>query len=119
MLIVLVFVGLALPAAAVALTLRTAGRAPAANVSRMATAARSSGVPEIGALYASTRATQHKCTASVVHSPGGDTLMTAAHCVVGSGVGMVFVPGQRGAQTPFGRWIVTARVPRAGMGNAP
>lgn len=107
MLIVLVFVALALPATAFALTLRTARGAPSAKVRRMPTAARSSGVPEIGALYASTRATQHGCTASVVHSPGANTLITAAHCLVGGGVGMVFVPGQRGALTPFGRWIVT------------
>jgi len=74
----------------------------------MLIATRSSGVPEIGALYASSRATQHGCTASVVHSPRGNTLITAAHCVVGNGAGMVFVPGQRGGQTPYGRWTVTA-----------
>jgi len=34
--------------------------------------------------------------------------MTAAHCVAGNAAGMVFVPGQRGAQAPYGRWTVTA-----------
>ena len=108
MLVVLVFGALALPATALALTLRIAPKAPPASVGRMPTATRSSAVPEIGALYASAGATRHECTAGVVHSPGGNLLITAAHCVAGSGVGMVFAPGQRGAQTPFGRWIVTA-----------
>jgi len=59
-------------------------------------------------LYATAHARRHTCTASVVHSAHKDTLITAAHCVVGRGVGMVFAPGQHGTQTPFGRWIVTA-----------
>jgi len=107
-LIVLVFVALALPATALALTLRHRGKATPASIDRMPIATRSSGVAEIGALYGSSRATQHGCTASVVHSPRGNTLITAAHCVVGKGAGMVFVPGQRAAQTPYGRWTVTA-----------
>jgi len=101
---VFAFVALALPATALALH---HSKSPA-SVGRMLIATRSSGVPEIGALYASSRATQHGCTASVVHSPRGNTLITAAHCVVGNGAGMVFVPGQRGGQTPYGRWTVTA-----------
>lgn len=108
MLIVSVFVAFALPATALALTLRTAAKDPPANVGGMPTATRSIGVPEIGALYNGAGATRHGCTASVVHSPGRNTLITAAHCVVGRGAGMVFAPGQRGAQTPFGRWTVTA-----------
>jgi V8-like Glu-specific endopeptidase len=103
-----VFMALAIPASALAFTLRHAAKARRANVRRMPTAIKSTGVPEIGALYPSSRAMRHGCTASVVHSPGGNTLITAAHCVVGSGVGMAFAPGQHGAQTPYGRWIVTA-----------
>ncbi len=101
----LALVALALPATALALKLRAdAHRLPARTpVSRP-----SGGVPEIGALYSSAGATQHGCTASVVHSRLGNTLITAAHCVSGSGAGMVFVPGQRGAQAPYGRWAVTA-----------
>ena len=101
----LAFVALALPATALALKLRAAAyRLPA----RTPMSRPSGGVPEIGALYGSAGATQHGCTASVVHSRLGNTLMTAAHCVSGSGAGMVFVPGQRGAQAPYGRWTVTA-----------
>jgi V8-like Glu-specific endopeptidase len=101
-------IGLALPATGLALMLRTPAEAKSAKVAVMPTAIRSAGMAEIGALYAGAGATRHTCTASVVHSPRGNTLITAAHCVVGSGVGMVFVPGQRGAQEPYGRWTVTA-----------
>jgi V8-like Glu-specific endopeptidase len=105
-LIGLVLVSLAVPVTALALTLRTPAKASPVRVVLMPTAAESAGMPEIGALYASGGATRHTCTASVVHSPRGNTLITAAHCVAGSGVGMVFVPGQRGAQAPYGRWTV-------------
>jgi hypothetical protein len=53
------------------------------------------------------RATRHGCTASVIHSAQENVLITAAHCVVGSVAGMGFARGQHGAQTPFGRWIIT------------
>lgn len=99
-------VALALLAAAFALV--AAANAPRANVGRMPTAVRSSGVPEVGALYASSGAAQHGCTASVVHSRSGNVLVTAAHCVVGDGAGMAFVPGEHGTHKPYGRWTVTA-----------
>jgi Trypsin-like peptidase domain len=102
------FVVCAIAATAVALILRDAPRARPANIGGIPTATRSAGAPEIGALYATSSAKQHGCTAGVVHSRGGNTLITAAHCVVGSGAGMVFVPGQHGARTPYGRWTVTA-----------
>ncbi len=99
---------LALPATAFALRLRAAADRPAAAVARVPTSTTSSSVSEIGPLYANARATTHGCTASVVHSPHGDTLITAAHCVSGRAAGMVFVPGQHGAQAPHGRWTITA-----------
>lgn len=108
MLFVFVFVALALPAAALALTLRHAREARPAKARGMPTATTFTGVRQVGALYASSRATQHGCTASVVDSRDGNTLITAAHCVVGSGAGMVFAPGQHGSGTPYGRWVVTA-----------
>jgi V8-like Glu-specific endopeptidase len=106
-LIAIALLALALPATALALNLRTA-RPRTANAARMPASRTFAGVPAIGTLYASAGATQHECTASVVHSPHGNTLITAAHCLSGSGAGMVFVPGQHGAQAPYGRWIVTA-----------
>ncbi|MFC4951190.1 trypsin-like serine peptidase [Pseudonocardia sp. GCM10023141] len=55
----------------------------------------------------------HFCSASVVDSPRGDTLITAAHCVTdGDGTpprtGMLFVPGYSDGVAPFGAWTVTA-----------
>jgi V8-like Glu-specific endopeptidase len=104
----LAIVALALPATALALSLRASVRAAPAVATRPATSHQSAGVSEIGALYANGGARTHGCTASVVHSARGDTLVTAAHCVSGTGAGMVFVPGQHGAQAPYGRWTVTA-----------
>lgn len=102
----LVVVALALPATALAFTLQSGGAAHPPEA--MPTSSPSPGVSEIGALYANARTTHHGCTASVVDSPRGNTLITAAHCVSGSGAGMVFVPGQHGATAPYGRWTVTA-----------
>ncbi len=107
-LITLVLVVLALPATALALGLRASAAKTPAKAKPIPASRTSTGVADIGPLYASARATAHACTASVVHSTTGDTLITAAHCVSGSGIGMVFVPGQRGAQDPYGRWTVTA-----------
>ena len=50
----------------------------------------------------------HFCTASVVDSPAGDLVMTAAHCVAGRAPGhFVFVPGFHEGLTPYGVWSVT------------
>jgi V8-like Glu-specific endopeptidase len=50
----------------------------------------------------------HFCTASVVDSPQGDLVMTAAHCVTGRGAGQfAFVPGFRDGHVPYGVWPVT------------
>jgi V8-like Glu-specific endopeptidase len=65
-------------------------------------------VPEVGVVFANAPSTQHDCTASVVDSPDGDMLLTAAHCVSGSGAGMVFAPGYHNGISPYGRWTVTA-----------
>ena len=107
-LIALALAALALPATALALSLRASAAKTPSTAKRIPVSSTSTGVAEIGALYANASATTHGCTASVVHSSHGDTLITAAHCVTGSGDGMVFVPGQRGAQAPYGRWTVTA-----------
>ncbi|MFD9444781.1 trypsin-like peptidase domain-containing protein [Streptomyces sp. NPDC060006] len=49
---------------------------------------------------------EHYCTASVVHSPRRDLVVTAAHCLSGGG-DIVFVPGYRGGEAPYGKWTVT------------
>jgi V8-like Glu-specific endopeptidase len=105
---VLIALALVLPATALAFTLRHHRKRRPANLSRMPIATRSSGVPEVGALYPRNTAAGHGCTAAVVRSPTGDVLVTAAHCVVSDGAGMVFDPGEDGSRTPYGRWTVTA-----------
>ena len=104
---VVLVLGLVLPATALALGLRAAMRARAANRA-MPTSQTKTGVPQVGALSSSSATAEHDCTASVVDSPSGDLLLTAAHCVSASGAGMVFAPGFHDGISPYGRWRVTA-----------
>lgn len=53
------------------------------------------------------RLVRHFCTASVVRSPSGDLLLTAAHCVSGRALGtFAFVPEYRDGRAPDGVWPV-------------
>jgi V8-like Glu-specific endopeptidase len=99
---------LGLPAVALAIQLRASARAHRAAGKRMPRSRTTRGVPEVGALFATGSSVQHGCTASVVDSLHGDVLLTAAHCVSGSGAGMVFAPGYHSGSSPYGRWTVTA-----------
>ena len=67
----------------------------------------------VGALFGADRADSlaggHFCTASVVHSPRRDLIVTAAHCLDGAGDGLVFVPGYRDGRAPYGVWTVPRR----------
>jgi len=75
------------------------------------------GVPAVGALfnaplYVDGKLTdaQHYCTASVVHSPHGDLLLTAAHCVYGSSgpaTFLAFAPMYDNGPSPLGVWYVS------------
>jgi V8-like Glu-specific endopeptidase len=71
------------------------------------------GTSAIGALFSTSggQLRTHFCTASVVHSPAGDLLVTAAHCVTGysetSPAGLAFVPGYDNGYAPHGVWLVT------------
>jgi V8-like Glu-specific endopeptidase len=65
------------------------------------------GTPTVGALFDSAGSKKHFCSASVVASPEGDVLMTAAHCIQGSAKGLSFAPGFHHGDSPFGRWEVT------------
>ncbi|UQX03691.1 trypsin-like peptidase domain-containing protein [Streptomyces sp. RerS4] len=51
----------------------------------------------------------HHCSGSVVHSPGGDLIATAAHCVYQGGfrTNLAFVPGYRDGAAPYGVWVPT------------
>ena len=68
----------------------------------------------VGALFPAGRSSRlgggHFCTASVVHSPRRDLIVTAAHCLDGDGGDdLVFVPGYRDGKAPYGVWKVGKR----------
>ncbi|MFF8944619.1 trypsin-like serine peptidase [Streptomyces sp. NPDC014864] len=66
----------------------------------------------VGALFAAGKAGDlaghHYCTASVVHSPHHNLIVTAAHCL-GGDKDLVFAPGYRDGGAPFGVWRVKRR----------
>ena len=66
------------------------------------------GTPAVGVLLTTSHGKlgPHFCTASVISSPHGDLVITAAHCVSGTS-GVVFVPGYDRGATPYGVWTVT------------
>jgi hypothetical protein len=49
----------------------------------------------------------HTCSGSVVHSAGRNLVLTAAHCVYGSGIGYDFVPAYHDGIAPYGVWSAT------------
>ncbi|HEX2306882.1 MAG TPA: trypsin-like serine protease [Jatrophihabitantaceae bacterium] len=61
----------------------------------------------IGPLFAA-ESDAHPCTASVVDSPDHNLIMTAAHCVQGTGAGMRFIPDYQQSSAPYGAWVVHA-----------
>ncbi|MEV7183262.1 trypsin-like peptidase domain-containing protein [Kitasatospora sp. NPDC093102] len=81
--------------------------APAAEVAQQSPAR-----DRIGTLSIRTAQGPRACTASVVHSPRRNLLVTAAHCVqnrrIGLLDGLVFTPGYRNGSTPYGTWPVQA-----------
>jgi len=86
------------------------------------------GVPQIGALFGTADGSidgqGHYCTGSVVNSPQGDVIVTAAHCVYDSAgvyTDIAFVPGYHDGQDPYGVWIPSAVVvaPQWASGSDP
>jgi hypothetical protein len=66
------------------------------------------GLPQVGALFqGSWHSGPHFCTASVVDSPSGDVIATAAHCLSGDAKDLQFVPMYHDGQAPYGEWNVT------------
>ncbi|UXY28451.1 trypsin-like serine peptidase [Streptomyces sp. HUAS TT20] len=67
----------------------------------------------VGALFSADKADDlagnHFCTASVVHSAQRNLVVTAAHCVNDDDSDLVFVPGYRDGQAPYGVWQVGKR----------
>jgi V8-like Glu-specific endopeptidase len=66
------------------------------------------GTPAVGALFTTSAGQlgQHFCTASVVDSPAGDLVITAAHCLAGTPGTVAFVPGYDRGSIPYGVWTV-------------
>ena len=61
-----------------------------------------------GALFQGHGERPHFCSgASVVDSPSGDVIATAAHCLSGDGQDLEFVPMYHDGQAPYGAWDVT------------
>jgi len=77
------------------------------------------GMPMVGAVFLTGEGAHpgdHYCSASVVDSPGGDLIATAAHCIDDPGNGsttpasFVFVPGYHDGQAPYGQWTSVKEV---------
>jgi V8-like Glu-specific endopeptidase len=62
--------------------------------------------PAVGAIFLGD-GDLHTCTGAVLHSRGGNLVLTAAHCLPG-GARASFVPGFSGAAASTGRWTVDA-----------
>jgi V8-like Glu-specific endopeptidase len=105
---VIVALSLGLPALALALGFHGSATARAPAATRLRTSQTTSGKREVGALFPTATSADHDCTATVVDSPRGDVLLTAAHCVSGDGAGMVFAPEFHHGVSSEGRWTVTA-----------
>ncbi|MGW7575070.1 trypsin-like serine peptidase [Streptomyces sp. NPDC054765] len=94
-------------------------RSAAAPAARSAATARHfGGVPSVGVLFSVDGDTKaHHCTASVVHSPHGNLILTAGHCNPGSRA--AFVPQYRsGAGTqPYGVWAIEDTFAYPGRGT--
>ncbi|MDQ1749178.1 MAG: hypothetical protein QOE71_234 [Pseudonocardiales bacterium] len=83
---------------------------PAPATASAAPAGTSAAVPPsvstIGVLSPAGELQAHSCTAAVVTSSSGEVIVTAAHCVAGTGAGLVFAPGYQAGTAPYGTWVV-------------
>jgi V8-like Glu-specific endopeptidase len=90
-----------------------AGRAAQTTAAKTAT---------VGALFAratSGRLTTHFCTGSVVDSPAGDLVITAAHCLIGRTAAQIaFVPDYAHGKHPYGVWDATKIIEDPGWASA-
>ncbi|WP_405490092.1 trypsin-like serine peptidase [Streptomyces sp. NBC_00096] len=62
-----------------------------------------------GALFEGDVTGDHFCTATVVHSPGRNLIVTAGHCLLAGRVsdgGATFAPAYADGRTPFGTWKI-------------
>ena len=115
-LVVIVGVALASPTAQGAARLAVRLAAAAKSLHRRAPSAPAvlrggqvfGGTPAVGALFTMSagQLRGHECTASVVASPAGDLVITAAHCVSSTGH-YGFAPGYHNGLAPHGIWTVS------------
>jgi hypothetical protein len=87
----------------------TAGNVPVTSTGHSQVLAAAQQSTKVGAIFSSSSITpgNHHCTASVVDSPAGDVIVTAAHCLNSGRTGAVFVPGYRDGAAPQGVWSIT------------
>ncbi|OUE22566.1 hypothetical protein BFL34_00091 [Clavibacter michiganensis] len=103
------------PAVAASVSASAAAVSPE-SVSDAAGASASAPVPHpdqpfVGVLFYVDGGRDRACTASVVDTPDGDAIATAAHCLVDRRTGAAtalatFIPGAQGATAPHGIWPV-------------
>jgi hypothetical protein len=94
----------------------SAAKSAILSVSDDASAASAAPVPHpdqpfVGILFYVSGGRNHACTASVIDTPDGDAIATAAHCLVDRKTGAAttlatFIPGAQGATAPHGIWPV-------------
>jgi V8-like Glu-specific endopeptidase len=58
---------------------------------------------EVGSLSDTGDPNDHHCSGSIVNSPSGNVIATAAHCVYGKSR-VFFTPGYHDGQAPYGTW---------------
>ncbi|BFV59421.1 trypsin-like peptidase domain-containing protein [Kitasatospora sp. CMC57] len=89
----------------------TTGAPPVDGTPSAGTAPSSPTGDRIGTLFVGGEHGSRACTASVVDSPRRNLLVTAAHCVQHPLFGrlddLVFAPGYRNGQLPYGSWRVS------------
>jgi V8-like Glu-specific endopeptidase len=82
--------------------------APATGDALVATPGQASTVGALFTVGAGGKLGAHFCTASVVASPDGDLILTAAHCMATRSADQVaFVPDYANGKMPYGVWKIT------------
>ncbi|MFF4695685.1 trypsin-like serine peptidase [Streptomyces chattanoogensis] len=89
---------------------KTSGRVPAGR--------HFDGIPSVGVLFSVDGDSKaHHCTASVVHSPSGNLILTAGHCNPGSRAAFVPQYTSGAATQPYGVWAIDATYDYPGRGT--
>lgn len=92
--------------AKVAATAAAVAAPPRTSTGQSITLAATQQPSQVGALFSGSISDGHHCTASVVDSPAGDVIVTAAHCLT-SASGKTFVPAYRDGSAPYGVWTIS------------